>query len=92
MITDIPHCRVEKLPAPDRPKAIYRYVVSGFGTFPFDMLRYDAAWPADQESTFHMERPPGATGNSQRSVKLTSYRPPTPGRWNSFGWQVKFSL
>lgn len=73
----------------------YTYTVSGNGPIPFDMLRYDSAWPHDQESaekcaeSFESARmtalrPAGGT----RIIDLTSHYAPTEARWKSFGWQV----
>ena len=81
-----------KLDAPDRPKALYRYTVKGQGTFPFDMLRYDCAYPATSEAAYKLY--PSmfvASGNAvkEQSVELRSYFEPTVGRWQSFGWSVE---
>ena len=81
-----------KLAAPDRPKAVYRYTVKGQGTFPFDMLRYDCAYPASSEAAAGLY-PSIFDGADNRhnvlSVELRSYFPPTVGRWQSFGWTVE---
>lgn len=65
----------------------YSYRVVGNGTFPTDMLRYDAAWPADTASAQSI-----APGNRKIAqdyeVFLQSSRKPTLLRWNSFGWGV----
>lgn len=68
----------------DRPRALYEYVVAGRTQFPVDMLRYDGAWPADQESTSYLLASPG-----HRRIRLHSYREPTPARWESFMWRVE---
>ncbi len=59
------------------------YVVTGDGEFPFDMLRYDAAFPSGPIDADQM-----TAGRQNRSVKLIGYREPTLGRWASFGWSV----
>lgn len=71
-----------KLPASDRPKAIYEYVVAGESSFPLDMLRYDSCWFADQESVNY------ADAKGQRKLAMRSYERPTEARWNSFGWRI----
>jgi hypothetical protein len=64
-----------------RAREHYRlnYTVSGRGTFPLDMLRYDdaeALSPAEIE------------GRAMRSVRIHNARGCTPARWASFGWTV----
>ena len=77
------------LEAGERPKRLYEYWVSGGGVFPFDMLRYDSAWPASGEDAAKMEWSfASPAGERQRSIKLRSYREPTIGRWSSFVWSV----
>lgn len=72
-----------------KPSRVYEYFVTGHGTFPFDMLRYDCAWPADSEAAFLMECHPGHESfRKNRSIKLRSYREPTVDRWASFMWSV----
>jgi hypothetical protein len=72
-----------------RKGELYRILVSGTYNFPIDMLRYDAAWPASEadagriEATYFERTRSGIT-----SVELLSNRPPTEGRWQSFGWKV----
>lgn len=76
---------VTSMPAADRPRERYRYRVTGSGTFPLDMLGYDAAYPANSEAVSgmsHRER-------EQRTVELISYHRPTEDRWRSFGWLVE---
>ena len=78
---------IRKLPAADRPREFYLYEVQGSGVLPVDMLRYDSAWPANQEAVSRMstaQRPDGGP----RAVRLASYHRPTVDRWKSFGWQV----
>lgn len=75
--------------ANSRPKAIYRYTVTGTGVFPIDMLRCDQAWPAIQEAISAVG--PGDLRHpaERRTVELQSYRPPMIDRWKSFGWLVE---
>jgi hypothetical protein len=66
-----------------RPKIRYEYWVTGKGSFPLDMLRYDCAWPASGDDA------PKINGNlwpSTRSIRMRSYQEPTVERWSSFGW------
>ncbi len=65
-----------------RPHDMFEYYVSGRGQFPFDMLRYDNAWPATAEDADRLERV------ELRSIKLYSYQKPTLERWASFLWSV----
>ena len=73
----------------ERPKRMYSYWVTGKCPFPYDMLRYDAAWPAGNGSGLTSER---YMTHDERiatySVQLRSYREPTVDRWRSFGWSV----
>jgi hypothetical protein len=78
-----------KLTADERPKRIYEYFVSGTGQFPFDMLRYDAAWPIDNTDAFKIGIDyPQEAAFKIRSIRLRSYKPPTIARWSSFTWSV----
>ncbi len=78
----------DHLASADRPKCIYTYWVTGRGAFPFDMLRYDSAWPADTDSALGLDYSPRYGSHSHRDVKLRSHYPPTTERWSSFGWAV----
>ena len=69
----------------------YRYTVAGIGTFPIDMLRYDQAYPDTEQDSGTIygtlnrrERPDHGNG----TVNLVGLRPPTLGRWQSFGWDA----
>lgn len=61
---------------------LYHYDVTGGGTFPLDMLRHDAAWPRTSDDVLTMDK------RDHRTIKLTSIREPTLGRWSSFMWRV----
>lgn len=77
------------LAASERPQTIFDYYVTGRGIFPFDMLRYDYAWPADSESAaIIMDDCHHSLHGKLRSVHLRSYRHPTIERWSSFLWSV----
>lgn len=62
------------------------YTVTGSGPFPIDMLRYDRCWPRTEGDSrkiidsFHRSR-------LEFTVELESERPPTDGRWLSFGYK-----
>jgi hypothetical protein len=80
-----------KLDAHERPKTVYEYFVTGKGEFPWDMLRYDSAWPATGADAAKMAlgfHNPSEAYKGMRSTRLRSYRPPTIDRWSSFGWSV----
>ena len=74
---------VTKLAAADQPREFYKYTVEGVGYFPFEMLRYDSAWPAGSEAVSRLPQ------LENRCIRLCSYRPPTVDRWRSFGWIVQ---
>jgi hypothetical protein len=59
--------------------------VVGDGDFPYDMLRYDLAWPAtggDSALIGYNNK------TSVRRIELRSLKLPTIARWASFGWKV----
>lgn len=62
----------------------YKFTVSGRGTFPFDMLRYDCCYPHSPQDVTKLD------GRGLREVTLIAAKPvgPTNRRWNSFGWDV----
>ena len=57
-----------------------RFAVRGNGPFPFDMLRYDSCWPAQQADVSRL------MDTGDRIVTLESRCRPTVERWVSFGW------
>jgi hypothetical protein len=64
----------------------WEYIAEGGGSFPGDMLRYDACYPMDPTSVIAMfdgDQDPGL-----RKVRLRGFRPPTTDRWKSFFWSV----
>ena len=71
---------------------MYEYTVSGTSTFPWDMLRYDHCYPADQESASKLShdgpRADAEWHRVSRKVRIRSQYPPTEDRWKSFGWLV----
>ena len=64
-----------------RPSMVFTYWVTGRGSFPFDMLRYDQAWPVERVGEIDKH-------GQVRSIKMMSYKAPTDARWFSFWWSV----
>ena len=61
-----------------------KFYVRGRGEFPFDMLRYDAAYPTGPGDASGMY---GGWDTKTRTVQLETNRNTfTPARWASFGW------
>lgn len=69
------------------PKRV-TFTVEGSGMFPYDMLRYDHAWPLNEPDDSPRLAADWAEG--RRRVVLCSDSPqaPTVGRWESFTWRV----
>jgi len=68
------------------------FQVEGLGQFPYDMLRYDGAWPAKEQDSSQIAYYPGS-GMTPRRVNLRRFvfqlnDQPTTARWESFGWKV----
>jgi len=63
-------------------------VVTGSGSFPFDMLRYDACFPAFEAQISLFEK---YSNIKRRSIVVGRWRCQpgewTPERWRSFTWQ-----
>ena len=83
----------DRLTADQKPKKFYSYYVSGHGDFPYDMLRYDSAWPATSSDASKLASPYHAPHHDRewrkrRSIKMHSYCEPTVARWSSFSWSV----
>lgn len=73
----------------------FDFEVRGSGRFPFDMLRYDSAWPRTSEDAEEIGLAWENDGYFEaRTVKLRTtimargQDPITPARWRSFGWRV----
>lgn len=67
---------------------LYTFTVEGAGQFPFDMLRYDSAFPASERDSYEISH-----DDKRRRVTLQAWvtrdsRVPTSGRWESFLWKV----
>jgi hypothetical protein len=72
------------------------FTVQGRGQFPADMLRYDLCWPAHQADAHSIESWTDLVSESgkpfeSRRINLRGLKPPTPGRWASFGWMVEIN-
>lgn len=67
-----------------KPKS-WKYIVVGAGEFPFDMLRYDCCWPANETDSYKLS----SDHVEVREVHLQGIRTPHYGRWASFGWNIK---
>ena len=77
-------------------KYLQEFIVVGIGQFPFDMLRYDSCWPADQESAICLscsdeDHPDFFKAREVRLMRYVSEKkePPARARWASFGWRIK---
>lgn len=71
---------------------LYEITLGGVNTFPTDMLRYDACWPATEEDSHKIHQTPYSEPKGAQSVKVRTRQlkgwQPTFGRWRSFGWSV----
>lgn len=56
--------------------------------FPYDMLRYDGAWPRDDAAVKALNPKNWPDDLSKVSFNLRSYKKPTAERWRSMGWIV----
>lgn len=77
-------------------KKWYKFIVSGFSSFPTDMLRYDKCWPGDDEAVNAMScsdditlRKIARDTDTAFRVTLHSFQEPTAERWRSFGWLME---
>lgn len=64
--------------------------LSTLGRFPFDMLRYDGAFPASETDSAVIEATTFPGSKEARPVELiaTFNGAPNDARWRSFGWRV----
>ena len=74
-------------------KYVHEFTVEGpLGTFPHDMLRYDACWPRDEGAARELDQcNHGVPGTFQITLCHASIHrdwSPTMARWESFGWRV----
>ena len=63
------------------------FIVRGRGPLPFDMLRYDQAWPASEHDAHRCD----TLDNDRRAITLVTANAsltPNAARWSSFGWEV----
>ena len=63
-------------------------IVSGFGPFPVDMLRYDACWPSSGRDAAALADTFSQKGAWSINVTRANTAPFTNGRWESFGVAV----
>ena len=70
-------------------RKLFKYTVRGRGDFPFDMLRYDHCWPAEEtrNGSLGLAHGPGDFVH-ERDIHLVGLDSPTGARWRSFGWTV----
>jgi hypothetical protein len=69
-----------------------RWDVSGVGSFPDDMLRYDSAWPVAQADEDEIERHArGGTVSLEAYYdwRYTAEHHPTRARWQSYLWECR---
>ena len=71
-------------------------LVRGRSVFPWDMLRYDQAAPADVEASAALQRIAENGGRVPKNlnlldnpIRLICYGAPTPARWASFLWSCE---
>ena len=75
------------------------FVVRGRYGFPFDMLRYDQAWPTDRgvsvlsavargSNLEIIDEEKETTRWVSVEIELRTHGHVTPDRWSSFGWTV----
>ncbi len=65
---------------------IYEFTVEGYG-FPFDMLRYNRAWPAHEDETYQLG--PHYPQRNKITMVIHSLDFPAINRWESFGFKVR---
>ena len=70
-------------------KRNYEFEATGFWPFPWDMLRYDEAYPADIYASSALECVAGyKTEAGKTTVRLIGNKM-TRERWQSFGWAIE---
>lgn len=73
-------------------KSLTTFKVSGTGTFPIDMLRYDQCWPKteshDTLAISNSFNPRNIGAPWVITLVTTRASGPTVDRWASFGWKV----
>lgn len=95
----VDHDHTEVKPRLGRPPSInhFRYTVIGKGPFPFDMLRFDGAFPASTDDALKLCLGSDATREERATTREITLRVTTNNalflpcfdRWRSFGWVVK---
>jgi hypothetical protein len=72
-------------------KKVWVFTVEGNGQFPFDMLRYDACYPAKSADVIAVHpsgRRDGKIMETRQATLKSLSGPPTVDRWKSYGWIV----
>lgn len=67
--------------------------VSGYGSFPIDMLRYDGVVPSTPADSARIENSIRGKGSEYNIISVTKHNgykhwAPSTSRWKSFGWTV----
>lgn len=70
------------------PRYLHELSVSGSGSFPTDMLRYDQCWPLEQQDVVNMDRRSETRQVTVAQITDTKHDKFTVERWRSFGWQM----
>lgn len=73
----------------EKVEPVKRFVVVGSLPFPLDMLRYDKAWPASEQSAERMERTIRCDNDGPMEIVICTRNKLTVGRWESRGWRVQ---
>lgn len=63
-------------------------VVEGSGEFPWDMLRYDSAFPLTEIDSYRMRDTDDALRRIVLRRRSVNESGGTADRWRSFGWRV----
>ena len=70
---------------------VFNFAVRGSGQFPYDMLRYDHAWPAWEEESGYLAQDWAADAREVCLRMASSHdKGPNVDRWRSFGWAVTY--
>ena len=67
---------------------LYRFTVTGSGSFPFKQLSRDFAWPATEADAEKIDLA-CPTVAPEQTICLASHTEPNPRRWREAKWPVK---
>ncbi len=67
---------------------IYKFTVTGKGSFPFSCLNFDQAWPATPQDADRIEMS-CPTQAPEFTITLASHAHPTPKVWAMAKWPIK---